>query len=107
MHRTWRAFLAAATCLVLATGCGAVRNGTVSGVVRGYSGFGSGNDGRPMPNQDINFFDEQNNRITVTSDADGHYSVSLPPGQYRSPCFGDFTVEARQDVTKDCVYSMG
>lgn len=107
MRGSRRAFLAGGMCLVLVTGCGALRNGTLSGVVRGYGGFGSGSDGQPMPNADINFFDDQNNRITVTSDADGHYSVSLPPGQYRSPCFGDFTVEARQDVTKDCVYSIG
>jgi hypothetical protein len=100
--------LATAACLILLTGCGAIRNGTYSGVVRGYGGFGPSTDGRPMPNQDIYFFDDQNNRITVTSDADGNYSVSLPPGQYRSPCFGgNFTVEPRQNVTKDCVYSMG
>ena len=101
-----RHFLAGVLCVVVLTGCGVFRNGTISGVVRGYGGFSNVNDGRPMPNQDIYFFDDQGNRITVTSDSKGNYSVSLPPGQYRSPCFGDFTVEPRQNVTRDCTYSM-
>lgn len=105
-RRTVRSALVGAVCLVMLTGCGWMTNGTVSGVVRGYGGFNS--HGEPMPNQDFIIEDEQGNRITVTADAEGNYSVSLAPGKYVVRCGSghDITVSARQTLTLDCDYQM-
>ena len=100
--------LAGALCVAVLTGCGWVNNGTVSGVVRGYGGFSSANDGRPMPNQDFSIEDGQGNRTSVTRDANGNFSVSLPPGKYRMRCGSghEVIVVARQTVTLDCDFQM-
>jgi hypothetical protein len=61
-----------------------------------------------MPNQDFVIEDEQGLRTTVTSDADGNFSVSLAPGKYVVRCGTghEVTVAARQTVTLDCDYQM-
>ncbi len=107
-RRNIQRVLAGALCIAVLTGCGWVTHGTVTGVVRGYGGPSSATDGRPMPNQDFVIEDDHGNRTTVTSDADGRFSVSLAPGKYVMRCGTghDLTVEARQTVTLDCDYQM-
>lgn len=106
--RTSPLVVVAALCLAVLSGCGWATNGTVSGVLRGYGGFSSANDGKPMANQEFVIEDDQGNRTSVTSDADGNFSVSLAPGKYRMLCGSghEVIVVARQTVTLDCDFQM-
>jgi len=107
-QRVARLGIACSLCLTLLTGCGWITNGNVSGVVRGYGGPPTAQDGRLMPNQDIVIVDSTGKRTTVTSDASANYSASLPPGAYVLRCGSGhaFTIGSRQSVTVDCDFQM-
>ena len=98
---------ATAFSLVLLSGCSSSGHGTLTGVVRGYGGFGA--TGQPMPRQDFDIEDESGNRVTLESDDEGNFTASLTPGKYTMRCGSgghEFTVEAQQTVALDCDYQM-
>jgi hypothetical protein len=101
-------------CCLLVSGCSSFTHGVVTGFVRGYGGIASSTHaggvytGQPIPSQFFDFEDENGNRTTVTADADGHYSVSLPPGKYTMLCgpWKHIEVEARTTINLDCDFQM-
>ena len=94
----------------LVAACSSGSTGVVSGVVHvhgGPSGPPTGqpvNTGQPTGGQEVVVVDQHQNRTTVTSDASGRYSLSLPPGRYTLMCgsMPQFTVTVGQTVILDC-----
>ena len=95
--------------VALLAGCSSTSVGVVSGTVHAYGGPASTNGssyytGQPVPGQEVVVEDEHRDRTTVTSDARGHYSVSLPPGTYTLMCgaMPKFTIAGGQTAKVDC-----
>ena len=104
-----------AVCLMLAacqSGGGGV--GTVTGVVTvvggpsASPGFEPPSTDHPQPGQEVVVEDRDHHRTTTTSDATGHYTVSLPEGDYTLMCsrMQSFTVVSGQTLTLDCLLTV-
>lgn len=67
-------------------GCGAMQQapGTVTGVVHGVKHYDSTKIGPPLANHEITLLDSDAGTIAarVTTDADGKFSTTVPPGKY-------------------------
>lgn len=96
--------------LALGAACSSQADGSVTGVVHldgGPTADATGqpvNTSQPAAGQDVVIVDEHQHRTTVTSDATGRFSLSLPPGTYTLMCgpMPHFTVTAGQTVNVDC-----
>lgn len=84
-------------------GC-AAPEGVVTGIVRGSGGFSGTMNREPMPGATVYMKDSQGKVISVTSDSEARYSLSLPPGQYTLMCYGHpaITVTAGVTLMLDC-----
>ena len=111
--------LRAATLFALCLTLGACQSGgggvgTVTGAVTvvggptASPGFQPPSTDQPQPGQEVVIEDRDHHRTTTTSDATGHYKVSLPAGDYTLMCsrMETFTVVAGQTVTLDCLLAV-
>ncbi len=122
MHRTFggsgiglRMASVAALCLTLAS-CQSAGGGVgvVTGVVTvvggptASPGFHTASSDQPQAGQEVVIEDRGHHRTTTTSDASGHYRVSLPPSDYTLMCsrVQPFVVVADQTVTLDCLLAV-
>lgn len=110
-----RVVLVGALCLTLAacqSGGGGV--GVVTGVVTvvggptASPGLQTAQSDQPQAGQEVVIEDREHHRTTTTSDASGHYTLSLPPGDYTLMCsrMQPFTIVADQTVTLDCLLAV-
>jgi hypothetical protein len=71
---------------VLAHGCSAIQAqpGIVTGVVHGVKHYESSKLGPPVAAREITLIDSDTGSIQgrTTTDADGKFSISVPPGKY-------------------------